>query len=94
MDQYFTKRNITNMLKLAYCFNEKDGYRPGELADWQGKVLLITSEDDPYYPDVELLEAGLPNTEVYKFPTGYKHVAPQINRDEFQARIQAFIDSL
>ncbi|MFC2142003.1 alpha/beta fold hydrolase [Acidobacteriota bacterium] len=94
MDQYFTRQNITNILKLAYAFNEKDGYRPGEFKDWQGKILLITSEDDPYFPDVALLEAGLPNTEVFKFPTGFKHVAPQINRDEFHARIQEFVDGL
>jgi pimeloyl-ACP methyl ester carboxylesterase len=94
MDQYFTKRNITNMLKLAYAFNEKDGYKAGEFEHWQGMVLLITSEDDPYYKDVALLEKGLPNTEVFKFPTGYKHVAPQINRDEFHTRIQSFIDGL
>ena len=94
MDHYFTRQNITNMLKLAYAFNEKDGYRPGAFENWQGKVLLITSEDDPYYKDVALLQEGLPNSEVFKFPTGYKHVAPQINRDEFHARIQTFIDEL
>lgn len=94
MDHYFTRQNITNMLKLAYAFNEKDGYTSGEFKNWQGKVLLITSEDDPYYPDVALLETGLPNTEVFKFPKGFKHVAPQIHRDEFHARIQSFIDSL
>jgi pimeloyl-ACP methyl ester carboxylesterase len=94
MEHYFTRQNITNMLKLAFAFNERDGYTAGEFTDWQGKVLLITSEDDPYYPDVALLEAGLPNTEVFKFPTGYKHVAPQINRDEFHRQIQCFIDGL
>ncbi|MFA9452822.1 MAG: alpha/beta fold hydrolase [Candidatus Aminicenantaceae bacterium] len=94
MDHYFTRRNITNMLKLAYAFNERDAYTQGEFQGWQGHVLLVTSEDEPYYPDVELLQSGLPNTEVFLLPTGFKHVAPQIHRDEFQARIQAFIDAL
>ena len=30
----------------------------------------------------------------FKFPKGFKHVAPQIHRDEFHSRIQSFIDSL
>jgi len=94
MDHYFTRRNITNMLKLAFAFNEKDAYVPGEFQGWQGHVLLVTSEDEPYHPDVELLRSGLPNTEVFLLPTGFKHVAPQIHRDAFQARIQAFIERL
>lgn len=94
MDHYFTRQNITNMLKLAFAFNEKDAYVPGEFQGWQGHVLLVTSEDEPYYPDIELLRSGLPNTEVFFLPTGFKHVAPQIHRDAFHARIQAFIDTL
>jgi pimeloyl-ACP methyl ester carboxylesterase len=91
MDHYINRKNLTNMLKLAFAFNEKDAYTPGEFEGWQGRVLLITSEDEPYFKDVEILQSGLPNTEVFLLPTGFKHVAPQIHRDEFQARIQAFI---
>ncbi len=94
MDLYITKQNVINFLKLAYAFNEKDTYTTGEFTDWEGRVLLITSEDDPYYPDVALLEKGLPNSEVSKLPTGFKHLAPQILRDEFHARILSFIDGL
>lgn len=94
MDHYITRRKTMNMLKLAFAFNEQDQYRQGDLAGWQGRALLITSEDDPYYKDVALLEAGIPNSEVHRLPTGYKHLAPQILRDEFHARIQSFIDGL
>ncbi len=94
MEHYINRQNLTNMLKLAFSFNEKDTYTPGEFQRWQGRILLVTSEDEPYYKDVELLQAGLPNTEVFMLPTGFKHVAPQIYRDEFHARIQSFIDAL
>jgi len=94
MDHYITRYKTLNMLKLAFAFNEQVQYGSGDLADWQGRALIITSEDDPYFKDVALLEAGIPNSEVFKLPTGYKHLAPQILRDEFHARIQSFIDEL
>jgi pimeloyl-ACP methyl ester carboxylesterase len=94
MDHYITRHKTINMLKLAFAFNEQDKYLPGDLAGWRGKALLVTSEDDPYYKDVALLEEGLPNSEVFKLPQGFKHLAPQILRDEFHARIQKFIDGL
>jgi len=94
MDSYFTKKNTVNTLKIAYAFNEKDGYSEGEFEGWKGKALIITSEDDPYYPDVGIFMKYLPNTELFKFPIGFKHVAPQVYRDEFHDEIQRFIDQL
>jgi pimeloyl-ACP methyl ester carboxylesterase len=94
MDSYFTKKNTLNTLKVAYAFNEKDGYSEGEFDGWEGKTLIITSEDDPYYPDVDIFLRYLPNAQLFKFPTGYKHVAPQVHRDEFHTEIQRFIDHL
>ncbi|MFC2165705.1 alpha/beta fold hydrolase [Acidobacteriota bacterium] len=94
MDSYFTKKNTVNTLKVAYAFNEKDGYSEGEFERWNGKTLIISSEDDPGYADVAILMKYLPNPEIFKFPTGFKHVAPQVYRDEFHAEIQRFIDQL
>ncbi|MBN1223979.1 MAG: alpha/beta hydrolase [Candidatus Aminicenantes bacterium] len=94
MDQYFTKENTMNLLKSAYAFNEKDGYTRSDFEGWQGRALIITSEDDPYYGDTEILMQSIPNAELFKFPTGYKHTAPQIHRDEFHSLIQRFIDGL
>ena len=94
MDSYFTKKNTVNTLKIAYAFNEKDGYSEGEFEGWEGKPLIISSEDDPGYPDIEILMKYLPNAEMFKFPIGFKHVAPQVYRDEFHDEIQRFIDRL
>jgi pimeloyl-ACP methyl ester carboxylesterase len=91
IDTYFTKAGITNVLKLALAFNEKDGYSPGEFGDWPGRVLLVTSPDDPYHEDMALLERSLPRAAVFTLPSGFKHVAPQVHRDEFHAAIRRFI---
>ena len=82
------------MMKLAFAFNQDRGYRSGEFSGWHGRVLLVTSDDEPYHGDVPLLKAGLPGTEVFTLPSGFKHIAPQIFRDDFQDRVQNFIDGL
>jgi len=94
IDGYWTKRGTLNILKLTFAFNERDGYTPDSFPGWRGRVLNITSPDDPYYPDVELLMKNLPRAEKYEFQPGFGHVAPQIHRDEFHKIIQGFIDRL
>jgi len=94
IDSYWTKRNTLNILKLAFAFNERDGYTVESFPNWRGKALIVTSPDDPYYPDVGLLMNNLPNAEKYEFPSGFKHTAPQIHRDVFHKVIQEFIDRL
>lgn len=94
IDSYWTKRNTLNILKLVFDFNERDGYTVESFPDWRGRALIITSPDDPYYPDVGLLMDNLPKAEKYEFPSGYGHTAPQIHRDVFHKVIQEFIDRL
>lgn len=91
---YWSKENMFNILKLAFAFNERDAYTRDSFPGWRGKVLNITSEDDDYYPDVEFLMKNLPNTEIFKFQTGFGHVAPQIHRDDFYGVIQGFVNGL
>jgi pimeloyl-ACP methyl ester carboxylesterase len=94
IDSYWTKRNTLNILKLAFAFNERDGYTVKSFPGWTGRALIITSPDDPYYADAGLLMNNLPNSEKYEFPPGYGHTAPQIHRDVFHKIIQEFIDRL
>jgi len=94
IDSYWTKQNILNIFKLAFTFNEKDAYTVDSFPGWKGRALVITSADDPYYPDAGLLMKNLPNAEKYEFPSGYGHTAPQIHRDEFHRVIQEFVDRL
>ncbi|OGD36576.1 MAG: hypothetical protein A2V45_00795 [Candidatus Aminicenantes bacterium RBG_19FT_COMBO_58_17] len=94
IDSYWTKRNTLNILKLAFAFNERDEYTMDSFPGWKGRALIVTSPDDPYYADAELLMDNLPNAEKYEFPSGYGHTAPQIHRDVFHKVIQEFIDRL
>jgi len=91
---YWTKKGLLNVLNLAFAFNERDAYTTDSFPGWRGKVLVVTSRDDACYPDVELLMKNLPHVDVYEFPVGFGHVAPQIHRDAFFARIQKFVDGL
>jgi len=94
VDTSWTKNNLLNILKLAFAFNEKDGYTVDSFPGWMGKALIVTSPDDPYYKDAGLLLKNLPNAEKYEFPPGFGHTAPQIHRDLFHKVIQEFIDRL
>ncbi len=91
---YWTKLGMKNVLKLALAFNERDGYTSDSFPGWQGKALVVTSSDDPYYADAGLLMKSLPNSQKHEFASGYGHMAPQVFRDEYFGLIQAFIDRL
>jgi hypothetical protein len=43
---------------------------------------------------VELLQSLLPQTEVFKLPTGFHHVAPMIYREELYTEIRSFLEDL
>jgi pimeloyl-ACP methyl ester carboxylesterase len=94
IDDYWTKRNLLNIFKLVFAFNEKDAYTVDSFPGWKGKVLIITNPDDPGYSDVGFLMKNLPNTAKYEFPSGFGHTAPQIHRDLFHQVVQGFIDCL
>ncbi|MBN2433532.1 MAG: alpha/beta hydrolase [Acidobacteria bacterium] len=91
---YWTKKGLFNVLKLVMATNARDGYTRDSFPGWQGEALVVTSPDDPYYPDAGRLLETLPNARKHEFPGGYGHTAPMIFRDEYHALIQQFIDGL
>jgi pimeloyl-ACP methyl ester carboxylesterase len=94
VDGYWSKKGMNNVLRLALAFNERDGYAADSFPGWQGRALVVTSPDDPYYADAGLLMNSLPNAQKHEFPSGFGHMAPQVFRDEYFGLIQAFIDRL
>lgn len=88
------KKLLTSQMKLVFEFNEKDVYISNDLKQWQGRVLVITSEDDVGYEDVDILMKNLPNTELYTFPKGTGHMAPLIHQEEFRKIIWDFLEKL
>jgi pimeloyl-ACP methyl ester carboxylesterase len=93
-ERRFTRELIGRILKLAWRFNEQGEYAAGEFRAWNGRILLITSEDDPYHAGSEILKSVLPAAEQYVLPSGFGHLAPQICLEEFQSTIQQFLDDL
>lgn len=93
-NRFVSKAQITNALELAYHLNGRGGYTSDELSHWTGRLHLITSEDDPYFPDIELFQKAFPQISLFHLPKGYGHIAPQVFRDEFFVEIRRFIDSL
>lgn len=91
---YATRRKLLGVLKLAFALSAAGDYTREELEGWPGKLLVITSPDDPYNGDIGIFQNAFPRTEVFRLPEGYGHVAPQVFREEFFTAIRDFLGSL
>jgi len=89
-----TKAKLLNVLKQAYQLNLMDGYTQREVENWNGRLHIISSEDDPYFADIELFRDAFPDLTLTLLPTGYGHIAPQVFREEFFQDIRDFIRRL
>jgi pimeloyl-ACP methyl ester carboxylesterase len=94
LDRSFTRKRIGRILRLVQRFNEGGMYEAEEFGTWPGRILLISSEDDPYHEDAMTLSSTLPSVELFTLPMGFGHLAPQIHREEFLSAIQNFLDRL
>ena len=94
LDRSLSRERIGRLLKLVQQFNEEGGYGTKEFDIWPGRVLLISSKDDPYHEDAVMLSSTLPSTKLYNLPTGFGHTAPQIHREEFLSTTQNFLNRL
>jgi hypothetical protein len=91
VNQQFSKGFLMNAANVAFKFHKDDEYTIENFKDWKGKILLISSKDDPCYKDLDILRKHLPNTELFLFPEGYRHMAPMVFRDEFHNKIKDFL---
>jgi pimeloyl-ACP methyl ester carboxylesterase len=91
VDQQFSKGFLMNAADMAFQFHKDEEYTVEDFKDWKGKILIISSKDDPCYKDLDILKKHLPHTEIFLFPEGYRHMAPMVFRDEFHDRIKDFL---
>lgn len=89
-----TKRRITHTVRLVFEFNQHPEYGAAGGGAWAGRVLVVTSEDDPGFRDAERIRTALPGTEVHVLPSGAGHLAPLAHCAELWARIEQFLLSL
>jgi pimeloyl-ACP methyl ester carboxylesterase len=93
-DTRFSKTKLALELKNVLRFNDQGIIKPEALQDWQGRILIITSEDDAGYNDSKLLSQRLPNSELYVLEKGYGHLAPAVKSQQVREAIDNFISSL
>jgi len=94
VDQQFSKGFLMNAADMAFQFHKDEEYTVEDFKDWKGKILIISSKDDPCYKDLDILRKNLPHTEIFLFPEGYRHMAPMVFQDEFHDRIKDFLKKL
>jgi len=88
---YATRKKLLGMLKLAFALSSAGDYTKEEVSGWPGKLLVITSPDDPYYKDTQVFQEVFPSTEVVTLAEGFGHVAAQVFRQMFFSAIQSFL---
>jgi len=91
LDRMASKKKLIDLLKMIFEFNEKDALPIGDFDQWPGKVLIVTSEDEPYRKDVEQLISLYPKAEIFSFPAGFRHAAPLVHMEKFQRLIRDFL---
>jgi pimeloyl-ACP methyl ester carboxylesterase len=91
LDRIASKKKLLDLLQMIFEFNEKDASPIGDFDQWPGKVLIVTSEDEPYRKDVERLKSHYPQAELFSFPAGWRHAAPLIHMEKFQSLIKDFL---
>lgn len=90
---HFSKRKLINLLSVLFEFG-REGYTREDLADWNGRALVIVSEDDQGYADLDWLTENLPNVATEVFPSGLGHLPQLAHRDKFEALIRGFLAEL
>jgi hypothetical protein len=91
IDRMASKKSLLDLVSMLFEFNEKDTVPIENFDRWPGKVLIVTSEDEPYREDVELLMTYYPTAKLFSFPAGWRHAAPLINMEKFQSIIRDFL---
>jgi pimeloyl-ACP methyl ester carboxylesterase len=90
--KYATRKKLLGVLKLAFALSSAGDYSKEEVSGWSGKLLVITSPDDPYYIDIQIFQEVFPRTEVVTLEEGFGHVAPQVFQKSFFSAIQDFLE--
>ncbi len=91
MERVASKKTLLGVVRMLFEFNEKDSAPLENIERWPGKVLVVTSEDEPYRKDVEFLMSHYPHAELFSFPAGWRHAAPLIHMEKFQSLIRDFL---
>ncbi len=93
MANHFTKKKLINLLSVLFEF-AGEGYARADFVGWQGRVLVVASEDDAGFKDLEWLTDNLPNAESHTLPGGLGHLPQLAHRDKLEILIRGFLGPL
>lgn len=93
MANHFSKRKVINLVSTINEFT-REGYTRTDLGDWSGRALIVASEDDAGFKDVEWLRDNIPGAEVEILPPGLGHLPQLVHRERFERLIRDFVSGL
>ena len=91
LKRYFTKKKLIEDLDLIHAFNDEHILIKKTLQEWNGKILIVTSENDPLYEESKMLFHLLPHSQIHIFKEEYGHLTPSIKSNELKQVIQNFL---
>jgi len=91
LKRYFSKKKFLGDLNMINAFNDENNFIKKTFKNWNGKLLIITSVDDPLYQDSQLLFHLLPYSQIHVFKEGYGHFTPTVKSNELIKVIQNFL---
>ncbi len=93
MANHFTKKKVVHLMSVLTEFG-RSGYQRSDFPGWQGKNLVMTSEDDAGFKDLEWLLENLPGASSHVFPAGLGHLPQLVHRDQIELVIRDFLGQL
>jgi pimeloyl-ACP methyl ester carboxylesterase len=87
-----TKADLISRYQVAVDFDVASVFRPGDLQDWPGRILILEGDNDPIAeaPAREALKALHPQARVHTFH-GSGHVASIAKLDEYVTIVKSFL---
>lgn len=93
MANHFSKKKAINLVRTISEFT-REGYTRADLGGWSGRALIVASEDDAGFKDVEWLTENLPAAETEILPRGLGHLPQLVHRERFERLIREFVARL
>ena len=87
-----TKEEFMGFLRCAFDYHKNYSFSPDDLKGWPGSILLLESDNDQYFPEVqrEKLKALYPQAQVHTFHNG-GHTPSIAQRDEYTSIVKKFL---
>lgn len=89
---HLDREDLLSLFRRLVDYDTAHAFRPGDLADWPGEILLVFAEDDPVTPEAarDAMSRLYPRARVYLF-RGTGHAAAILDRDRYLSVLSDFL---